>query len=45
MEYISLEAGKIKRALDRNLLNTSILGQTPATIFKVNNVYRYGIIL
>ena len=45
MNYISLEAGKIKRALERNLLNTNILGPTPATIFRVNNIYRYGIIL
>ena len=45
MEYVSIESGKIKRALDRNLLNTNILGPTPATIFKVNNIYRYGIIL
>lgn len=45
MDYISLEAGKIKRALERNLVNVSILGPTPATIFRVNNIYRYGIIL
>ena len=45
MEYISKEADKIKRALVRNLLNTSILGPTPSTIFRVNNIYRYGIIL
>ena len=45
MEYISKEADKIKRALVRNLLNTSILGPTPSTIFRVNNIYRFGIIL
>lgn len=45
MEYIAKEAEKIKRALARNLENTSILGPTPATIFRVNNIYRFGIIL
>ena len=45
MEYISKEADKIKRALVRNLLNTNILGPTPSTIFRVNNIYRFGIIL
>ncbi len=39
------EAEKISRALVRNLENFYILGPTPATIFKVNNIYRYGIIL
>lgn len=29
----------------RNLYNTTVLGPTPATIFRVNNIYRYGIIL
>ncbi len=45
MEYVSKEADKIKRALTRNLLNTNILGPTPSTIFRVNNIYRFGIIL
>ena len=45
MEYVSKEAEKIKRALARNLLETSILGPTPSTIFRVNNVFRFGIIL
>ena len=45
MEYIFKEAEKIKRALVRNLVNTSVLGPTPSTIFRVNNIYRYGIIL
>lgn len=45
MEIISKEAEKIKRALDRNLKNTIVLGPTPATIFKINNIYRFGIIL
>lgn len=45
MDYVSKEADKIKRALTRNLLSTSILGPTPSTIFRVNNIYRFGIIL
>lgn len=45
MDYIFQEANKIKRAFDRNLEEFSILGPTPSTIFKVNNIYRYGIIL
>ena len=43
--YIFGEANKIKRSLERNLLSTSILGPSQCTIFKVNNIYRYGIIL
>lgn len=39
------EANKIKRSLDRNLVNTIVLGPSPATIFRLNNIYRYGIIL
>ena len=45
MNYVSKESEKIFRSLQRNLLNTSILGPTPSTIFKMNNIYRYGIIL
>ena len=43
--YIFGEANKIKRSLDRNLLHTSILGPSTCSVFKVNNIYRYGIIL
>ncbi len=39
------EANKIKRALDRNITNSIILGPSPCTIFKLNNIYRYGIII
>lgn len=39
------EALKIKRALLRNLKNTIILGPSSATIFKLNNIYRYNLIL
>lgn len=45
MDVVSKEAEKIKRALIRNLENTSVLGPTPSTIFRVNNIYRFGIIL
>lgn len=44
-KYLTAEAGKIKRAIERNLLHTSILGPSPCTIFKMNQIYRYGIIL
>ena len=44
-EYIFSEALKIKRSMDRNLTNTIILGPSSATIFKLNNIYRYNIIL
>lgn len=39
------EALKIKRSLERNLKHTVILGPTSLAVFKVNHVYRYGIIL
>lgn len=45
MNYISKESIKIRNALNRNLTTTKVLGPTPATIFKLNNIYRYGIIL
>ena len=43
--YILDEANKIKRSLERNLSSTIILGPSPATVFKINNIYRYGIIM
>lgn len=39
------EANKIKNSLERNLHDTIILGPSPSYIFKMNNIYRYGIIL
>ena len=39
------EALKIKRSLERNLTSTILLGPSPCTIFKMNQIYRYGIIL
>ncbi len=44
-DYIYGEALKIKRSMERNLHNTIILGPSANTIFKLNNVYRYNIIL
>ena len=43
--YLFQEALKIKRSLERNLTHTIILGPTSLAIFRVNNIYRYGIIL
>ncbi len=43
--YLFQESLKIKRSFDRNLLHTTILGPTSLAVFKVNNIYRYGIIL
>ena len=45
MSEVGSEANKIKRSLDRNLNNTIILGPTTCTIFKMNNIFRYGIII
>ena len=39
------EALKIKRGLERNLTDVIILGPSNSSVFKVNNVYRYHIIL
>ena len=44
-QYIFQEALKIRRSLERNLSHTTILGPTSLAIFKVNNIYRYGLIL
>ncbi|MDD5888955.1 MAG: primosomal protein N' [bacterium] len=44
-DFLVTETGKIKRALVRNLDKTIILGPSPCTIFKLNNIYRYSIIL
>lgn len=44
-DNIFIESNKIKRSLDRNLNNSIILGPSSCTIFKLNNIYRYGIII
>lgn len=43
--YLLDEANKIKRSLERNLVNVITLGPSTSGIFKVNNIYRYHIIL
>ena len=44
-DYIYKEALKIKKSLEKHLVNTIILGPSQNNVFKLNNVYRYGIIL
>lgn len=39
------EALKIKRSFERNLKSTIILGPSSASVFRVNQIYRYHIIL
>jgi len=39
------EALKIKRSLERNLQHTIILGPSSGNLFKMNNVFRYHIVL
>lgn len=43
--FILNEALKIKRSLERNFNTIIILGPSTASIFKMNNIYRYQIIL
>ena len=43
--YILKEALKIKNSLERNLSSTIILGPSTSSLFKMNNVFRYNIIL
>lgn len=44
-DLASKEANKIKKSLEQNLTESIILGPSPANVFRVNNVYRYGIII
>jgi len=43
--YLLQEALKIKRSLERNLLNDTILGPSSSSIFRINNIYHYHIII
>ena len=43
--YIYAEALKIKRSLDRNIPNDIVLGPSNSSIFRVNNIFRYNIII
>jgi len=45
MDYIFQESKKIKALLQKNLDKTILLGPSPCAVFKVNKIYRYGIIL
>lgn len=44
-KYIYEESLKITKLFHNKLTNMIILGPSPCTIFKLNNIYRYGIIL
>lgn len=44
-DYILNEAMKIKRSLERNLSNVIILGPSASSIFRINNIFRYNIII
>ena len=43
--YLFDEAMKIKRSLERNLSNVIILGPSSGNLFRINNIFRYNIIL
>ena len=44
-EYLYYEALKIKKSLENNIHNTIILGPSSASVFRVNNIFRYQILL
>lgn len=43
--YIYEESCKIKRSLDRNLTNVILLGPSTCSLYKINNIFRYNIII
>ncbi len=43
--FIMGEALKIKRSIERNFSKMIILGPSTASIFRINNIFRYNIIL
>lgn len=43
--YIYEESCKIKRSLDRNLNNVILLGPSTCSLYKINNIFRYNIII
>ncbi len=45
LEFISLEAAKIKKSIEKNLNNIIVLGPTSCTLFKINNIFRLGILI
>ena len=44
-KYTLDEAIKIRNSLERNFKSTIILGPNSSSLFKINNIYRYNIIL
>lgn len=45
IKLLEQEVFKIKKVLEKNLLTTIILGPSVCNVFKVNNIFRYSIIL
>ncbi len=45
INIVENEAMKIARALKRNLTSSIILGPSPATLIRVNNIFKYNIII
>ena len=45
MNESGIEAQKIKKVLDKYLKNSTILGPSTMALFKINNIYRYSIII
>lgn len=43
--YIYEESCKIKRSLDRNLKDVILLGPSTCSLYKINNIFRYNIII
>ena len=44
-EKASTEVNKVSNYLNKNIKDTIVLGPTTASMFKINNVYRFQIIL
>lgn len=45
-EDASIKAKEIKKIIERNICaNTMVFGPTPASMFRVNNIYHFGIIV
>ena len=44
-ELILKEAVKIKKSLERNLINDIVLGPSNSLIFKVNSIFRYNVLI
>ena len=44
-KYILDEALKIKQVIEKDLLSTIVLGPSSSSLFRINNIYKYNIIL